>query len=80
METQRYVVTLETQARGIELKRQQVEVEVERRRTTLVEADQQVQVLEKLRDKQRTEFERAERIKEQRETDEMSLRQTGVVR
>lgn len=74
LEYQRYVLRLQAQRRGIEQRCEQVQQEIERRRLVLVEADKQVRMLEKLRDKQ----ELAERIDalrlEQKVLDEIGTR------
>ena len=48
-------------------------MEIDRRRQALVEADRQVRVLEKLRDRKLKEYEREELLKEVRDMDEISM-------
>jgi len=62
LSTHRYEVVLAAQARQLSSQLTQVAAEIERRRLVLVEADRQVRVLEKLRERQAA----AARIHEQR--------------
>jgi flagellar export protein FliJ len=58
---------------------QQVAQEVERRRLALVEADRQVRVLEKLREKKHEEYVRQEERRDQRLMDELAARARPVL-
>ena len=62
LSTHRYEVVLAAQARQLSAQLTQVAAEIERRRLVLVEADRQVRVLEKLRERQAA----AARIQEER--------------
>lgn len=74
MNAHRYEVILRAQRGGIEAQRKQVAEEVERRRQALVEADRQVRVLEKLREKKLAEHEARELKRDQRLMDELASR------
>lgn len=74
MNAHRYEVILRAQRGGIEAQRKQVADEVERRRQALVEADRQVRVLEKLREKKLAEHEARELKRDQRLMDELASR------
>ena len=71
LELQRYTLQLRAQATMIAEQIAKVRAEVERRRLILVEADRQVRVLEKLRDKQSSVFRFSEQRREQKLLDEM---------
>jgi len=80
LDTYRYELVLRAQVRQIERQRQQIGQEVERRRLALVEADRELRVLEKLRDRQ-AEAHAIERDKAAtRETDETALTRFRAVR
>ena len=70
----RYEIILRSQRKGIELQQQQVAAEIDRRRLALVEADRQVRVLEKLREKKLQEFDQAEMRRDQKLMDELAAR------
>jgi len=69
----RYELVLRTKAQQLAGQIQQVKTEVERRRQVLVEADRQVRVLEKLREKQQAAHTIREEKHEQKELDEQAL-------
>jgi flagellar FliJ protein len=69
----RYELVLKTQVQQLTGQIAQVAAEVERRRLALVEADRQVRVLEKLRDKQAADHQTREAKRAQRELDEQAL-------
>lgn len=69
----RYELVLKTRAKQLAEQITQVQGEVERRRQSLVEADRQVRVLEKLRDRRRAEYVAGEARLEQRQLDEQAL-------
>ena len=71
LELQRYTLQLRAQARTIAEQITQVRAEVERRRLILVEADRQVRILEKLREKQAAAFQFDLQRREQLLLDEM---------
>ena len=78
LRTHRYELVLHAQARQLATQLSQVLAEVERRRQAVVEADRQVRVLEKLRERQelahRTQGER----REARQLDEVAI--SGFIR
>jgi flagellar protein FliJ len=69
----RYELVLKTRAQQLAGHIRQVQAEVERRRLALVEADREVRVLEKLRDKQQAAHQDRQAKREQRELDEQAL-------
>ena len=71
----RYELLLHSQHQQLDAQAQQVAEEIERRRQVVVEADKQVRILEQLRDKQRAEFEFAERRQEMKNLDEVAGQQ-----
>lgn len=75
LETHRYELSLESQVAEMERKRSQVQDEIQRRRETLVEADREVRILEKLRNRKQLEHRQHEAKSEIRELDEVALRQ-----
>ena len=70
MQFHRYKAILKTTAQQLAAQAAQVAAEVERRRQILTESDRQVRVLEKLAERQRGEYERAELRKEMKLLDE----------
>jgi flagellar FliJ protein len=74
LQSHRYQILLSAEARSIGDQQRQVQAEVDRRRQSLVEADRQVRVLEKLRDKQRTEFNQHEAAIDRKLMDELAQR------
>jgi flagellar FliJ protein len=74
LELERYALTMQAQFGALHDRKTQVSDEIERRRAVLVEANRQVKMLEKLRDKQAEEF-RVEQLQmEQKITDEIGAR------
>lgn len=73
---QRYQWTLTSQLRELELKRQQVQEEAERRRNLLLEADRDVRVLDKLEAKQRQEHDQRLRKMDARAMDELAVQRS----
>ena len=69
----RYELVLRTKAQQLAGQIQQVRAEIERRRQVLVEADRQVRVLEKLREKQQAAHNVRETKREQKQLDEQAL-------
>ena len=69
----RYELVLKTRAKQLAEQIVQVQSEVERRRLALVEADRQVRVLEKLRERRRIEHAAGEARLEQRQLDEQAI-------
>ena len=78
LELQRYTLHLRAQASVIAEQIARVRAEVERRRLMLVEADRQVRMLEKLRDKQSVAFRFDEQRREQKLLDEMGQKKTRI--
>ena len=73
MQTHRYAIVLGAQRKQVASQLQQVQAETERRRQAVVEADQQVRVLEKLRERQLAAHRRTEERREIKQFDEMAL-------
>jgi flagellar FliJ protein len=71
----RYASLLLARQRQLEQQRAKVQDEIERRRQALVEADREVRVLEKLRERQREQYQRAEAQREVKALDEVAQRQ-----
>lgn len=77
MNSHRYERVLRAQRNMIEQQQQQIAAEVERRRIALVEADRQVRVLEKLREKKLHEHVQREDRRDQKLMDELAARATS---
>ena len=78
LRTHRYELVLAAQSRQLAPQLAQVRAEVERRRLALVEADREVRVLEKLRERQATAHRQQEERREIKRLDEQA--QIGFVR
>jgi flagellar protein FliJ len=78
MQTHRYEVVLAVRRRQFAAQIDQVETEVERRRQVVVEADRQVRVLEKLRERQAAAYQQQVGRLEAKQYDEMAA--IGYVR
>jgi flagellar FliJ protein len=76
VEAQRYELVTRAHQQNIAQQRENVAVEIERRRQALVEADREVRVLEKLREKQAEQHRREEEVREARRLDEVATQQT----
>jgi flagellar export protein FliJ len=74
IQTHRYERVLHAQRATIDGQLKLITAEIEKRRHALVEADRQVQVLEKLRARQQAEFAQAEGVREQKLMDEIAAR------
>lgn len=74
---QRYALLLSAQGQQLQEQAARIEDEIERRRAALVEADRQVRVLEKLRERQLAAFLEQQEKRDQKQMDEIALR--GVV-
>jgi len=72
--THRHELILKGQQELIDQRKQQVAEEIERRRLTLVEADRQVRILEKLREKQLRRHRHEENKREMKQLDEIAQR------
>jgi flagellar FliJ protein len=73
LSSHRYEMVLRGRSKQLAAQIVQVQAEVERRRLVLVEADRQVRVLEKLREKQEQAFLADELRNEQKELDEQAI-------
>jgi flagellar protein FliJ len=73
LETHRYEVVLAAQQRQLASQLTQVQAESERRRQALVEADRQVRVLEKLRERQAAVQRNQAERREAKQLDELAL-------
>ncbi len=78
LNTNRYELILAAQVQQVEQQRTLVASEIERRRQTLVEADRQLRILEKLRERQWAEFQECEHQREMRQLDETALQNRRV--
>jgi flagellar protein FliJ len=73
VDAHRYVVSLIAREESLHERRQSLAVEIQERREALVKADQDVQVLEKLRDRRRARERVEEERKEAKRIDEAAL-------
>jgi flagellar FliJ protein len=73
----RHVLLLKAQAQQLLEKQGQLEEEIERRRRALIEADRQVRVLEKLRERQLEQHRATEDAREVKALDEVAQRVWG---
>jgi flagellar export protein FliJ len=74
LESHRYELLLRAQLQQLGQQHQQITEEIERRRQALVEADQGVRTLDKLRERHRAEHLRDQEKQQMREMDEAALR------
>ncbi len=75
VEAQRYDLVVQAQQKRLAEQRQTVAAEIERRRQALVEADREVRVLEKLRERQAEQHRAAEERREAVRLDEVATQQ-----
>ncbi len=75
VEAQRYELVARAQQRHVAQQRETVAAEIERRRQALVEADREVRVLEKLRERQIEQHRREEDLREVKRLDEVASQQ-----
>jgi len=75
IEAQRYELVARAQQKHVAQQRETVAAEIERRRGALVEADREVRVLEKLRDRQAEQHRREEEMREVKRLDEVATQQ-----
>jgi flagellar protein FliJ len=75
VEAQRYELTLRSQQMQLRRQRETVAAEIERRRQALIEADREVRVLEKLRDRQAEEHRQEEQRRDVKRLDEVAQQQ-----
>ncbi|NQU25758.1 MAG: flagellar export protein FliJ [Candidatus Nealsonbacteria bacterium] len=73
VEAQRFDLTLKAHRKQLEGQREQVAVEIERRREVLVAANREVRVLEKLREKQSQRHREEENRREAKQLDEAAV-------
>jgi flagellar FliJ protein len=76
--THRYELLLLAQSKQHDQQAQQITDEIERRRLALVEADRQVRVLEKLREKQLLDHQQRQHKLETKQFDEIAQRRAAV--
>jgi flagellar FliJ protein len=74
LNTRRYELIVKSQTTVVETQIAQVLEEIERRRGVLLEADREVKVLEKLKERQSQQFLEAEFKREKKQLDEAALR------
>ncbi len=74
LQSHRYELLVRTQMRQLAEQRKQVAVEIERRRQALVEADRELRMLEKLRDRHQAEYRADQEKLATRELDEIAIR------
>jgi flagellar export protein FliJ len=74
LEARRYELVLKSQQQEIGRQQQAVEAEIEHRRGALSEANREVRVLEKLRDRQQDRYRQEENRREIKELDEVAGR------
>jgi len=75
VEAQRYELVARAQQQKIAKQREAVAAEIERRRDALVDADREVRVLEKLRERQIEQHRRDEELREAKRLDEVASQQ-----
>ncbi len=80
LHTHRYELILTAQLQQIADQREKIGAEMERRRQALIQADQELRILEKLRDRYLREFRHAEEKAHTREMDEMAQRRHATAR
>ncbi len=73
LQTHRYEIVLTARLRQLAAQFAEVAAEVERRRLALVEADRQVRVLEKLRERQAAAYQKQEEQREAKQFDELAI-------
>ncbi len=77
VETQRYELTLRAQQKHFAQQRTTVAGEIERRRETLLDANREVRVLEKLRERQAERHRHEEARRDLRQLDDVAAARTG---
>ena len=75
VEAQRYELVTRSRQQHVAQQRQTLAAEIERRRRTLVEADREARVLEKLRQRQAEQHRREEEQREAKRLDEVAMQQ-----
>ena len=79
LNTHRYELLLQAELRQIQQRRTLVGAEIDKRRLALVEADRELRILEKLKEKHLAEFEFQELKLETKRLDEVALRRVRTV-
>lgn len=74
LDAHRYELVIATRQKQLQVQRQQLVQEIERRRQRLVEADRDVRVLEKLRERQSLQHREMEQRTDVKEFDEVAVR------
>jgi len=77
LDTHRYAIVLQARAKALEEQQARLLREIERRRQVLVEADREVRVLEKLRDRLLAQYRAEEAKQELKQLDEVAQRCGG---
>ena len=77
LDTHRYAIMLQARAKALEEQQARLLREIERRRQVLVEADREVRVLEKLRDRLLAQYRAEEAKQELKQLDEVAQRCGG---
>jgi flagellar export protein FliJ len=80
LQSHRYELLIQTQLTQIDQQRQQVGVEIERRREALVEADRELKILEKLRERHAAECRHQQQVRENNALDEIAARRSRSTR
>lgn len=75
VESQRYELALRSRQAELERQRENVAAEIQRRRQALIEADREVRVLEKLRERQAEQHRREEERRDAKSLDEVAQQQ-----
>lgn len=75
VEAQRYELVARQQQRQFVAQRESIAAEIERRRLALIEADREVRVLEKLRERQLEQHRKSEELRETKRLDEVATQQ-----
>ena len=78
LDANRYDLILAARRQQLQQQKSQLEAEIERRRMALIEADRQVQVLDKLKARQAQAHRKNEDAKEIKQADELTQRQSAV--
>jgi flagellar export protein FliJ len=73
VDAHRYIVGLQARERALEEQRQSLAAEIDRRRQSLVKADQDVQVLEKLQDRRQRLYRLEDERQQAKQLDESAL-------
>jgi flagellar export protein FliJ len=77
MEARRFEMVLLAHRQDIERKQEMVEAEIQRRRQAVVEANREVQVLQRLRERQHEQYRAEENRREIKQLDEIAQQRAG---